>query len=164
MVEHRHGPHDSDDLRWTGLTAALLALTIVAGGCTESSVAVGHSCGALDRRFIQTAEVNMTALGMLAEGYQTGAMAPEQVVKEARAAAKRVTYVTPRDPSLRTAQTLIGAMFLEYGDAVHRRARGKPNAGERMHRAYGLANFARDVLQQAQPALAEQGCDVGALL
>jgi hypothetical protein len=153
-----------DDLRWTGLTAALLALTIVAGGCTESSVAVGHSCGALDRRFIQTAEVNMTALGMLAEGYQTGAMAPEQVVKEARAAAERVTYVTPRDPSLRTAQTLIGAMFQEYGDAVHRQAKGKPDAGERMHRAYGLANFARDVLQQARPALAEQGCDVGALL
>jgi hypothetical protein len=153
-----------DDLRWTGLTAALLALTIVAAGCTESSVAVGHSCGALDRRFIQTAEVNMTALGLLAEGYQTGAMSSQQVVEEARAAAKRVTYVTPRDPSLRTAQTLIGAMFHEYGDAVHRQAKGKPDAGERMHRAYGLANFARDVLQHAQPALAEQGCDVGALL
>jgi hypothetical protein len=152
------------DLRLTGLTAALLAVTIVVAGCTESSAAVGHSCGALDRRFIQTAEVNMTALGMLAEGYQSGAMTPAQVVEEARAAAKRVSFVKPRDPSLRTAQTLIGAMFREYGDAVHRQARGKPDAGERMHRAYGLANFARDVLQQAQPVLAEQGCDVGALL
>lgn len=147
-----------------GLSAALLALVIVAGGCTESRVAVGHSCGALDRRFIETAGVNMTALGMLAEDYQTGAMSPEEVAEEARASAQRVTYVEPRDPSLRTAQALIGAMFREYGDAVHRQAKGKPDAGERMYRAYGLANFARDVLRQAQPALAKQGCDVAALL
>ena len=33
-----------------------------------------------------------------------------------------------------------------------------------MHRAYGLANFAREVLLEAQPALAKFGCDVGALL
>jgi hypothetical protein len=164
MVERPEGPHDSGDLRWTGLTAALLALTVVVGGCTESRAAVGHSCGALDRRFIQTAEVNMTALGILAEGYQAGAMTSDEVVEEARAAARRVGFVTPRDPSLRTAQTLIGAMFHEYGDAVRRQARGKPDAGERMHRAYGLANFARDVLQQAQPALAERGCDVASLL
>jgi hypothetical protein len=33
-----------------------------------------------------------------------------------------------------------------------------------MYRAYGLANFARDVLAEAQPALQPQGCDVAALL
>jgi hypothetical protein len=151
-------------LRAMRVIAALIALAIVAGGCTESRAAVGHSCGALDRRFIETAGVNMTALGMLAEGYQTGAMTSEEVVDEARTAAKRIAYVTPRDPSLRTAQTLIGAMFHEYGDAVYRQAKGKADAGERMYRAYGLANFARDVLQQAQPALAEQGCDLASLL
>jgi hypothetical protein len=151
-------------LRAMGLTAVLLALAAVAGGCTESRAAVGHSCGALDRQFIQTATVDMTALGVLADGYQSGAMTATEVVREARASAKRVTHTAPRDPSLRQAQRYIGAMFSEYGDAVHRRAEGKDDAGERMYRAYGLANFARDVLVQAQPALAEQGCDVGPLL
>jgi hypothetical protein len=33
-----------------------------------------------------------------------------------------------------------------------------------MYRAYGLANFAHDVLVQAQPDLLERGCDVGPLL
>jgi hypothetical protein len=33
-----------------------------------------------------------------------------------------------------------------------------------MMRAYGLANFAHDVLVQAQPALAARGCSVAALL
>ncbi len=156
--------HDGSDLRATGLTVALLVLTIVAGGCTSSQAAVGHSCGALDKRFIETAGINMTALGLMAEGYQSGAMSSTEVVEEAEAAARRVTYVEPRDPSLRKAQTLIGAMFLEYSDAVSRQSRGKPDAGERMYRAYGLANFARDVLQQAQPALADRGCDVASLL
>ena len=156
--------HNSGVLRAMGLTAALLALTILASGCTETRAAVGHSCGALDRRFIETAGVNMTALGMHAEGIQTGAMTPNDVVDEAQAAAKRIGQVVPRDPSLRRAQTLMTAMFREYGDAVELQSRGKPEAGERMYRAYGLANFARDVLQQAQPALAEHGCDVAPLL
>jgi hypothetical protein len=164
MEEPLSRPHYSHDLRATGLTAALLALTIVAGGCTETRAAVGHSCGALDKRFLETAGVNMTALGMLAEGFQTGAMTYGEVVDEAQAAAKRIGHVTPRDPSLRKAQTLISAMFREYGDAVELQSNGKPEAGERMYRAYGLANFARDVLQQAQPALAERGCDVAPLL
>jgi hypothetical protein len=54
-------------------------------------------------------------------------------------------------------------MFNEYGEAVILHAKGK-DAGERMYRAYGLANFARDVLAEAQPALQPQGCDVAALL
>ncbi len=91
-------------------------------------------------------------------------MTPVDVVEEAHAAAKRIDHVTPRDPSLRRAQVLITAMFQEYGDAVRLQSNGKPEAGERMYRAYGLANFARDVLQQAEPALAERGCDVASLL
>jgi hypothetical protein len=33
-----------------------------------------------------------------------------------------------------------------------------------MYRAYGLANFAHDVLAQAQSELLSKGCDVGPLL
>jgi hypothetical protein len=54
-------------------------------------------------------------------------------------------------------------MFQEYGAAVTIQSKGG-DAGERMYRAYGLANFAHDVLVQAQPALSKRGCDVAALL
>jgi hypothetical protein len=33
-----------------------------------------------------------------------------------------------------------------------------------MHRSYGLANFAREILADAQPVLAKHGCDVCPLL
>lgn len=42
-------------------------------------------------------------------------------------------------------------------------AEGK-DPGERVFRAYGLTNFAREVLAEAQPALQHQVCDVAALL
>lgn len=105
----------------------------------------------------------MTALGIWAAGYKNGEIEPGEVAKEARGAAKRVGYVKPTDPSLREAQKLMNAMFSEYGEAVALSAKGK-EAGERMHRAYGLANFAREVLVEAQPELAKRGCDVGPLL
>ena len=66
-------------------------------------------------------------------------------------------YTEPHDPSLLRAQCLIDAMFLEYGDAVAHLAKGKPDAGKRMFRAYGLANFAREILVEAQPELAKRG-------
>ena len=54
-------------------------------------------------------------------------------------------------------------MFTEYGEAVTLYAEGK-DSGERVFRAHGLANFARDVLAEAQPALQQEGCDVAPLL
>ena len=57
----------------------------------------------------------------------------------------------------------MGAMLFEYGKAIRAREAGR-DAGPPMYRAYGLANFAADTLRQAQPELAEQGCDVAELL
>ena len=142
--------------------AAALALTT--GACTGSQAAAEHSCGALDKRFLQTAGVNMTALGIWASGYQDGSIEPAEMVAQARDAARRVSFAEPHDPSLRRAQVLIDAMFLEYGDAVAQVAKGKPDAGKRMFRAYGLATFAREILVEAQPELAKRGCDVTPLL
>ena len=56
-----------------------------------------------------------------------------------------------------------GGMFSEYGTAVVTIGKGKDGSA-RMQRAYGLANGARDVLAEAQPALQKKGCDVGPLL
>jgi hypothetical protein len=117
----------------------------------------------MDKRFIATASVDVTALGSLTADYQSGLAGPDEVAQEAFDAAERVTHVKPRDPSLRTAQKYLDGMFREYGEAITLQGKGE-DGGERMYRAYGLANFAHDVLAQAQSELLSKGCDVGPLL
>jgi len=124
---------------------------------------MAHSCGATDKSFIKTATVDVTALNLWASGYQSGEIDADDLVAQAYEAAKRVSYQTPHDPSLQKAQRLLDAMFREYGDAVKLKEKGE-NAGQRMYRAYGLANFARQVLVDAEPALSKRGCHIEALL
>jgi len=150
-------------LRRIGVIAATLALVALSTGCSRSQSAQGHSCGPTDQKFIQTASVDMTGLGVLNADYQSGAVGPKDVSQQAYEAAVRIQHTDPKDPSLKTAQRYLDAMFQEYGTAVTIQAKGG-DSGERMYRAYGLANFAHDVLVQAQPALYKEGCDVGPLL
>jgi hypothetical protein len=151
-------------LRRLSVIAATLFLCACASGCSGGATQAGeHSCGATDQKFIQTASVDVMALGSLTADYQSGLADPDEVAQQAFDAAKRVTHVTPRDFSLQTAQRYLDGMFREYGEAVKMQSKGE-DAGERMYRAYGLANFAHDVLVQAQPALLQRGCDVGPLL
>jgi hypothetical protein len=160
-------PDHADDqlvLRRIGVLAATLCLLVCAGIYARSgSATVGHTCGAQDKRFIATASIDVTGLGILAADYQSGQADPAEVAQQAFDSAERVSHVEPRDPSLRAAQKYLDAMFTEYGTAVELGDDGQ-DASDRMYRAYGLANFAHDVLTQAQPALLEKGCDVGPLL
>lgn len=151
------------ELRRFGLTAAALVLALTAFGCGGAQDPLAHSCVATDQKFIATASVNVTAFNALADDFRAGSVEAEEIAEEAFSAADRVANVEPRDPSLRQAQKYLDAMFIEYGEAVTLHAEGK-NSGERMYRAYGLANFARDVLAEAQPALQHAGCDVAPLL
>jgi hypothetical protein len=144
------------------LTAAALSLAILAG-CGGSGEPLAHSCVATDQKFIQAATVDVTAFNVLADGFRSGSIRAEEIATEAFDAAARVGRTDPKDPALRQAQKYLDAMFTEYGEAVTMYAEGK-DSGERMHRAYGLANFARDVLAEAQPALQREGCDVAPLL
>ena len=105
----------------------------------------------------------MTALGQLTADYRSGEAQAKDLAQHAFDSAVRVRHTDPEDPSLRAAQRYLDAMFEEYGTAVTIQAKGG-DAGERMYRAYGLANFAHDVLLQAQPALYKRGCDVEPLL
>ena len=57
----------------------------------------------------------------------------------------------------------MGAMFTEYARAMNAEAKHK-DAGPHIQRSYGLANFAHDVLVQAEPGLKARGCDVSPLL
>jgi len=146
-----------------GVIAATLVLVAVSSGCSGARSAHGHTCTATDQKFIQTASVDMTGLGALTADYQSGQAEPKDVAQQAFDAAVRVQHTDPKDPSLKAAQRYLDAMFQEYGTAVTIQAKGG-DAGERMYRAYGLANFAHDVLLQAQPALSQRGCDVAPLL
>ena len=107
--------------------------------------------------------MDITALGQLNTDYRNGDAEAKDLARQAFDSAVRMQHADPKDPSLRTAQTYLDGMFQEYGTAVTIQAKGG-DAGERMYRAYGLANFAHDVLIQAQPALYKRGCDVGPLL
>ena len=144
------------------LIAAALSLAILAG-CGGSRERLAHSCVATDQKFLQTATVDVNAFNKLADGFRSGSIGAEEIALEAFDAAARVGRTEPRDPALRQAQKYLDAMFTEYGEAVTLYAEGK-DSGDRMYRAYGLANFARDVLAQAQPALQREGCDVAPLL
>ena len=150
-------------LRRIGVIAATLVLVALSTACGGEKSVHGHSCGPTDQKFIQTASTDMTGLGVLNADYQSGAVKAKDVSQQAFDASVRIQHTDPKDPSLQTAQRYLDAMFQEYGAAVTIQAKGG-DAGERMYRAYGLANFAHDVLTQAQPALYKRGCDVGPLL
>ena len=105
----------------------------------------------------------MTALVQFSADYRSGEVEAKDLAQQSFDSAVRVQHTDPTDPSLRSAQKYLDGMFQEYGTAVMIQAKGG-DAGERMYRAYGLANFAHEVLQQAQPALYKKGCDVGPLL
>jgi hypothetical protein len=155
-------------MRPLGITAAALFVTLGIGlGVYVSSgveEAKAHTCSAVDKRFIQTASTNMTAFTLWSDGFRSGDLGADEVAKEADDAAKRVGYVKPHDPSLKLSQRLIDGMFHEYGLAVSLAAKERDRAGIHMHRAYGLADFARNVLLEAQPELSKRGCDVAPLL
>ena len=154
-------------MRRLGLTAAglvalcAIALTLATNGRAKPSLA--HTCSATDRQFIQGASVNMTALGLWAEQYESGDAKATEVVSEAKREEKTVRGMAPTDPSLEQTRHLMIGMLAEYARAVEIQQH-HGNAGPHMYRAYGLANYAHSVLEKAQPALVRRGCDLTDLL
>ena len=145
------------------LLAALVVLPTALGRAQPARAEVVHTCSVTDRDFIKTAESNLAALGLWGEEYLRGEATAREVITEAKAAAKVVRRAGPHDPSLRRTQALLHAMFSEYARAIWAKSKDR-DAGTHMYRAYGLANFARDVLIEAAPELRARGCDVSALL
>jgi hypothetical protein len=151
----------------TGLIAAGLALfaaaVLLTGSGRAQSATIEHTCSATDRQFISSTELNMTSLGAWGEDYRRGDVTEDDVVVEAEKAATRVERLNPSDPSLKKTKLLLAGMFTEYGRAMRAKSR-KKDAAPHMYRAYGLANFAFDVLSDAEPELRSRGCDVSGLL
>ena len=128
---------------------AMGSLVLLVGG--KGRAAVIHTCSATDRQFIDTAQLNMAALGSLSEDYLHGNAKPDDVILETQSAVDGLLNTGPSDPSLSKTRAI-------RADKHHH------DPGKYIYRAYGLANFAHDVLAQAQPALAKRGCDVSPLL
>ncbi len=147
--------------RLTAATAVVLVLLLLAG-CARVS-APKRTCSATDRAFIGTTRLNMDMLGYWSANLASGEAQPGEVIAETKAAAARVSATAPTDPALSQTRLIVRAMLSEYWRAVSARVQRR-NAGVHMLRAYGLANFAHDVLTKAEPALSAQGCSVSALL
>jgi hypothetical protein len=105
----------------------------------------------------------MAALGTLSQDYLQGDAKADDVIMQADSAVTSLLNTNPSDPSLSKTRTILRAMFLNYGRAI-RADKHHHDPGKYIYRAYGLANFAHDVLSNARPALAERGCDVSPLL
>ena len=137
------------------------SLVFLVGG--NGRAAVVHTCSATDRQFLGTAQLNMAALGSISEDYLHGNAKADDVLEQTDSAVSGLVNTDPSDPSLSKTRTILRAMFQEYGQAI-RADKHHHDPGKYIYRAYGLANFAHDVLSQAQPALAKRGCDVSPLL
>ena len=147
-----------------GLAVALVAVSssvLVMGG--NSNAAVSHTCSATDRQFLGAAQLNMAALGSLSQDYLQGDAKADDVILQADSAVTSLLNTNPSDPSLSKTRTILRAMFLNYARAI-RADKHHHDPGKYIYQAYGLANFAHDVLAKARPALAERGCDVSPLL
>jgi hypothetical protein len=147
-----------------GLAVAIFAmgsLVLLLGG--KSGAAVVHTCSATDRQFISAAQLNMAALGSLSEEYLHGDAKADDVIQQTKSSVVVMHNTNPSDPSLSKTRAILRAMFLEYGRAI-RADKRHHDPGQHIYRAYGLANFAHDVLSQAKPALAKRGCDISPLL
>jgi hypothetical protein len=147
-----------------GLAVAIFAsgsLVLLAGG--NSNAAVLHTCSATDRQFLGAAQLNMAALGSMSSDYLQGEAQADDVIEQTDSAVTTLLNTNPSDPSLSKTRSILRAMFIEYGRAI-KADKHHHDPGKYIYRAYGLANFAHDVLSQAQPALAKRGCDVSPLL
>jgi hypothetical protein len=147
-----------------GLAVAIFAmgsLVLFVGG--QGRAAVAHTCSATDRQFIGVAQLNMAALGSLSEDYLRGDAKADDVIQQTQSSVVVMHNTNPSDPSLSKTRAILRAMFVEYGRAI-RADKQKKDPGKYIYRAYGLANFAHDILQNAKPALAKRGCDVSPLL
>jgi len=145
------------------LLASVLALTYTTSSRAKSGGRVSHTCSVTDRAFIDGAKTNVDAVDLWGQQYLDGDAGPAEVAAEAARAAKIVGAARPTDPSLTQARNLLVAMFTAYRGAMEQSAKHR-DAGDRIFHAYGLANFAHDVLLKAEPALAKHGCDVSPLL
>ena len=136
---------------------------LASAGRSSAPTRIQHTCGLTDRQFLSNYQVQLAAVGMFGDDYLHGSAKAQEVIDAAREAARVVRTSAPQDPSLMVVRKYAPAMFLEFGRAVRARAAGK-NASPAMYRSYSISSHVNEILREAQPGLAAEGCDVGDLL
>ncbi len=147
-----------------GLVSAVIvlgALMLFVGG--NGNAQIVHTCSATDKQFIADAQLNMDALSSDSQDFLHGDAKASEVIATDRMALTSIRGTGPSDPSLSKTRAILSAMFVEYEKAIRADEHHK-DPGQYIYRAYGLANFAHDVLVQAQQALKRYGCDITPLL
>jgi hypothetical protein len=141
--------------------AALTGLSLFLGPTSQAGVA--HTCYPVDKQFIVSAQLNMATLGEASEDYLRGTVKPAEVIDQTNAALRALGNTRPTDPSLTRTKLVLKAMFVEYQKAIQANAHDH-SPGQHIYRAYGLANFAHDLLAHERKPLLKRGCDVSPLL
>ena len=145
------------------LLAFLVGLSYATTSRANGRGPIRHTCTPTDRDFIETARTNMAAISLWGQQYLEGDAEAAEVARQSGRSAKIVAGTAPTDASLARTRKLLVGMFTEYQRAMERQAKHR-DAGRHIFQAYGLANFAHDVLAEAEPGLARRGCDVAPLL
>jgi hypothetical protein len=144
--------------------AALACMSLFLGAASgQTGAGVVHTCSPTDRQFIVAARLSMSALGAASDEYLRGNAKPAEVIDQSRTALTTLGQTRPTDPSLTRTKLVLKVMFLEYQKAIVADAHHHP-PGKHIYRAYGLANFAHDLLVHERKPLKERGCDVSPLL
>jgi hypothetical protein len=141
--------------------AALSCMSLVMGPNGQASVT--HTCYPVDRQFIVAAQVNMSELGAASDEFLRGDAKAGEVVQVTKSALENLANTRPADPSLTRMKLVLRAMFVEYQKAIEADAHHR-SPGKHIYRAYGLANFAHDLLVREQAPLEKRGCDISSLL
>ena len=152
-------------MRRFGFTAAgllFVGVVIVASGRAEPAQAI-HTCSATDRQFLRVAASNVETVQLMGQSYVAGDGPAADAITAARNAALGVERTAPRDFALKRARVFVRGMFTEYGRAIRAREAGR-DASSHMYRAYSLANYAHNVLDEARPGLTGAGCQISDLL
>jgi hypothetical protein len=140
---------------------AIVVLVLVSGG--NGNAQIVHTCSATDKQFISEAQLNMAALSSESEDFLHGNAKASEVISTDKMALQSIRGTGPSDPSLSKTRAILSAMFVEYGKAI-RADQHHADPGKYIYRAYGLANFAHDILTQAATPLKQHGCDITGLL
>jgi hypothetical protein len=130
---------------------------------SSSQAGIVHTCSATDRQFIVAARLSMSALGAASDEYLRGDAKSAEVIDQSKNALLTLGGTRPTDPSLARTKLVLRAMFVEYQKAIVAESHDHP-PGKHIYRAYGLANFAHDLLVHDQQPLRDRGCDVSSLL
>src|SRR5919197_5551936 len=139
-------------MRIVRMTAATLLVVAVGGAAAAVGSARGpsaprldHTCSVADKHFILSARLSMAALGEWSTDFLKGEAKADEVVDQAENSMTAMQNTAPEDPTLRRTRLLLRAMFREYASGIEASADGK-RPGRHIYRAYGLANFAHDLL------------------